>query len=574
MEAMEILQRYLARVQAQLKGLTISQRLLVGLLVVVMAGTIYFLVLWSAKPEMVALNPLPMSAEEISRAETYLKSSKYQYEVVGDKIMVPAEKVYAITGAMLAAQVLPNDTTAIMARLIENDNFFKPDAQKVREWTWATQETLARILRLFPYIENSNVIIARGERPGLGRAAVPSSASVWVKVRGGESLTPKQVVAIVDIVRRAVPGLGREDVTLSDGKQSYRVPSDDTPMSSDLLEFKRAYEEGLERKLYMMFGDIPSVKIAVNAVPDMSVRTIRQTEYSPKPVKAPLEETERKHTTEGGGSGGEPGLKPNVGATVENSGGRRTTQETNDSTTKNMVKIGETETATHSPAGTQWKNTTASISIPRSYLVACYRRVTKDAKFKDLSVDPDDEDQEFKQLVATQIKTAKDRAATAIGITEENGIWVDWFDDTIVLRSTDPVMLTSNRDGMAALVAQYAKQGMLALVAIGALGMMLMMVRRAVPAKAEADVNSNVFFGGAANGNGNGRRRRNDRGQLEVTDDDVVGEANEGDAVLTGIELDDETLQSRKMVDEVSTMIKENPENAASLVKRWLAKSN
>ena len=41
---------------------------------------------------------------------------------------------------------------------------------------------------------------------------------------------------------------------------------------------------------------------------------------------------------------------------------------------------------------------------------------------------------------------------------------------------------------------------------------------------------------------------------------------------LTGIELDDETLQSRKIVDEVSTMIKENPENAASLVKRWMSK--
>jgi len=55
--------------------------------------------------------------------------------------------------------------------------------------------------------------------------------------------------------------------------------------------------------------------------------------------------------------------------------------------------------------------------------------------------------------------------------------------------------------------------------------------------------------------------------------EDVYGEANESDAVLTGIELDDETLQSRKMVDEVSTMIKENPENAASLVKRWMTKS-
>ena len=59
--------------------------------------------------------------------------------------------------------------------------------------------------------------------------------------------------------------------------------------------------------------------------------------------------------------------------------------------------------------------------------------------------------------------------------------------------------------------------------------------------------------------------------QIDATED-VFGEAGEGEAVLTGIELDDATLQSRKMVDEVSKMIKDNPENSAALVKRWMSK--
>ncbi len=71
---------------------------------------------------------------------------------------------------------------------------------------------------------------------------------------------------------------------------------------------------------------------------------------------------------------------------------------------------------------------------------------------------------------------------------------------------------------------------------------------------------------------GKGKRKVADPESLD-SGEDVFGEANSGEAVLTGIELDDETLQSRKMVDEVSMMIKENPENAAALVKRWMSKN-
>ena len=93
--------------------------------------------------------------------------------------------------------------------------------------------------------------------------------------------------------------------------------------------------------------------------------------------------------------------------------------------------------------------------------------------------------------------------------------------------------------------------------------------RRGAGRRPGTDVDPGAFF---SSNSAAGKKPQGEPGQLDA-EDDVFGEANEGEAVLTGIELDDETLQSRKMVDEVSTMIKENPENAASLVKRWMAKS-
>ncbi len=307
-------------IQAQLTGLTVSQKLLIGLLVVVMVGTIFFTVTLSAKPEMVVLIPQSMSAEDINRAEMFLKG-KYEYQVQGDKILVPADKAYAIRGELFAAQALPKDTTEAFAALVRETNIFKSESATSREWNVALAETLSKMLQQFPYIDNATVVIAQGERSGLGRDAIPSSASVTLRTRGSDGLTTSQVVAIVDMVQGAVAGIKRKDIHVIDGMRSYQAPSDDTPMPSDLLAFKRSIEDDLARKLYVMFGDIGNVKIAVNAMPDLSLRDQTKETYDPKDVVTKAEEETSVDTTSSEGTGGgEPGVKPNVSAVANDSG--------------------------------------------------------------------------------------------------------------------------------------------------------------------------------------------------------------------------------------------------------------
>jgi flagellar biosynthesis/type III secretory pathway M-ring protein FliF/YscJ len=574
MDAMENLRRYLARIQAQLVGLTISQKLLIGLLIVVMIGTIFFTVTFSAKPEMVVLIPQAMTPEEVNRAEMFLKG-KYDYTVSGDKIMVPAEKAYAIRGELFAAQALPKDTTVAFDQLVKANNPFMTDANSARQWNYATQETLTKMLKYFPYVQDGTVIISRGERAGIGRNAVPSSASVTVKVRNNEGLTSNQVVAIVDMIRGAVAGLQREDVHITDGQRVYHAPSSDTPMPSDLLQYKKSIEDDLTRKLYMMFD--MNVKIAVNALPDLSVRERKTETFDPKVVKAVRKETSRETSTSDGvvGTSGEPGVKPNTAVTADQtaSGGHRSTSTMTDSTADMEVRIGSTNERQMLPAGTEIKELTASISMPRSYFVAIFRRMAKDPK-----ADPEDDTPlgkdpkvTFKTLVAEEIQKSRALAKNAIGAKSEDQIRVDWFDDTIALKPVEVAVAGSFSTGsIGGMLASHAKQVVLAVLALGVLGWMLMMVRRAVPAGAGADIDPSVFLGNGI-ASGRGGKSKGGNNQMDVTED-IFGEAGEGDAVLTGIELDDDTLQSRKMVDEVSTMIKENPENAAALVKRWMSK--
>jgi flagellar biosynthesis/type III secretory pathway M-ring protein FliF/YscJ len=58
------------------------------------------------------------------------------------------------------------------------------------------------------------------------------------------------------------------------------------------------------------------------------------------------------------------------------------------------------------------------------------------------------------------------------------------------------------------------------------------------------------------------------------TTEDVAGIAG-GDAntTLDAVEMDEGTIKAQQMVEQVATMVEENPDAAANLVKRWLNRS-
>ena len=61
--------------------------------------------------------------------------------------------------------------------------------------------------------------------------------------------------------------------------------------------------------------------------------------------------------------------------------------------------------------------------------------------------------------------------------------------------------------------------------------------------------------------------------QLLGAGETIAGEVGEGNAMLDGMELDEDSIKSQQMVEQVSTLVKENPDAAANLVKRWLNRS-
>ena len=50
----------------------------------------------------------------------------------------------------------------------------------------------------------------------------------------------------------------------------------------------------------------------------------------------------------------------------------------------------------------------------------------------------------------------------------------------------------------------------------------------------------------------------------------VAGEVREGGSMLVAHELSEEAIEANEVIEQVGSMVKENPEAAANLVKRWL----
>ncbi len=93
----------------------------------------------------------------------------------------------------------------------------------------------------------------------------------------------------------------------------------------------------------------------------------------------------------------------------------------------------------------------------------------------------------------------------------------------------------------------------LSILALAALGLMALTVRRATKAEKLPTAEELIGLPPALSGEA-----------------DLVGEAGEADAALAGIELTDESIQSQKVLEQVLDMVKQRPGEAAGVLNRWI----
>ena len=559
---MDPFRRVIAGAREYLARLTVSQKLLVGSVGVIAAMALFLAAQYTGRADMVDLLATgDVATQEVTLAT--LQSAGIKAELKGGKVLVPAQSRAAAVAQLAQAGALPNDTTLLFANLLDRQGFYYSKQQNDQMYVIALQNELARVIQGFRDVRDARVLLDVPEPQGLGRSVRTPTASAMVTTRSGRALEQGEVDAIAELISGARAGLGVENVRVIDGStnRQRRPTSPDDVLPTTYLEHAAAVEEQLQRKLSDLLGYIRGISIAVTAQVDVTRVQQQSVKYLPSSegsIALPRHTTSTSRTEGKSQPSAEPGVRPNSqGDILSSSGsGSGSTFSEEEGEKEFEVGLGSQTTTLQDPRGMPTL-LAASVNVPRSFIAEQLRAAAGEGGAEPSEAEIDARWETERAKIEDQIKPH------LVTVGEAGNV------EGKVVVSLIPMDLPSpsGGDAKAGLFSGLAggggggmlgggliEKGLLALLAFGAMGMMLMMVRKATK---PASMPTPEELSGIPP-------------TLPMVSD-LVGEADESEAAMTGIEVGDEELRTQKLIEQVQELVEQNTDGAAGLLGRWIS---
>jgi len=555
---MDLLKAQFDRVSKQLAALSSSQKMLTAALVAIMAMTLIWWGRYAGDPEMEPVLDQAFSAQDISRITADLSSRGIHYAVSGDRILVPADRKFEVIAALSYAQLMPRDTASGFDEMMKNlTNPFTPDSTNEKLFNHGKEVMLAQIIQNFPHVAKADVMIDPTREVHVSQSIEPS-ATVTITMQDGEQANQQLVDAAADVVEGAQSGLARSRIKVVVGGVPRRLHDTDDGndidgAGSDVLELQQKAEVNRENQIKDYFSYIPDLKVFVTVKVNPTSTQEHSQEYDPKKAVQKESETtsDSLENTNSNPASGEPGVVPNGGLSVPGptagGGGSSNTETKEFSKFQNFVST--TDTSTTTPAGTV-SVVAATVRVPMAYFEAIYTRRNPDVKSPS--------DAQLQPLIDAELPKIRTDVMKCTGLATESDVAVETYLDATPIAIA--VAQTPSVLSVTTLLSGHSRDLTLGALAVMSLFMVSMMVRKGTPA-----LESPVAVMAAAAAAG-------PAGTLN-TEEALAGEVTAAGTMLNGMELDDEAVRNQQMVEQVANMVKENPDAAASLVKRWMSRT-
>jgi flagellar biosynthesis/type III secretory pathway M-ring protein FliF/YscJ len=383
----------------------------------------------------------------------------------------------------------------------------------------------------------------------IGQNIMPT-ASVVVRTKNGEGgknmakpiaylvagsnarMKPSNVTVVIDsithLTRDPDPGMPDSDIDDALAKQEAR------------------YANNIKEALSQYGSNVVAV---VHAKIDLVTARTNSITYPKLQSKESKTENETSETATPQAPAAEPGASSNTGLSVNQAPApaANATTSTQKDKAENQVYADQTNEDKSKPAG-EPQAVSATVSVPRTYFVQEAKGADGSAKQpdpKDVQAAFDGHKEEMVQMVMN-----------AIGIADPKAVSISLGPDIPMLMATDGGgSSSSSGSGAVGSITSHVKEIAVGALAIVSLVMVSMMVKKSAPAPviaAAVQDTTPVRLGPTI---------------------DIAGEASESEQALDGMELDEDAIKANQMVEQVSTMVKENPDAAATMVKRWLNRS-
>lgn len=581
---MDQLRRILDTIGKSLGKLGPSQKLLIGALVVIVLMSLFVVSQYAGSPKMVSVLTGGTS-EDRQRVAGYLETQGITYKTEGDKVLVPVEKQYAVLAQLQRASALPADKKLSFASLMDSQDWMRSRSQLDQRFTIALSNELSQVIKNFPGITDASVFISVPPTTGLGAATRRPTAQVTVFTHQGSGLDQGSVDALADLVAGSVAGLSVGDVKIINGttRRRYRANQAGDFAATTYLEQAAKVEERVQNKIVEHLSPfIPNVIVSVNAIVDASRKESRTDSVLPKgegtQALVKSESTDTRTSTESAG-GAEPGVGANIGLDINRAGGAGSggRSNTSDETSKTEYEnLAGHKVETRVDAQGRPLKINVAVSVPKDYVAEILAAKasagagagggggaggTAPKPPTDAEIDQawEAERPKLEEMLRPLIETEVGQAAG--GPTAAPGSLVVSL-IPVTMASATPTG-GGNTAGLGGILGGGSGGGLLGnslvkQVALGGLaavsiGLMLLMVRKAGRSQPMPTAEELVGIPPAL-----------------APGSDLVGEAEESDTAMSGIEVDDEELRVSKMLEQVSDLVKSNPSSAATVFNRWM----
>jgi flagellar M-ring protein FliF len=374
---MDLFNKAFSQLGDLLRSMTPGGRLTAGLLLVVVVVSLGYLFQHQMSgPDVFLMNGEPISPSCLPAMEAaFAKANLSSYTVEGARIRVPRGQQGAYMAALADAKALPPNFSSALRGALDAGSPFESPKQRELRFNIAVQEELSRIIRQMTGIEDASVLIDSQRQPGLSQEKLVT-ASISVKPQGSEPLDPSRVSAIRGLVAGAIAGLKPDNVIVADlntGRVFHGDPRQGGEGSDNLyLAIKEAHERALKAKLLSALGYIPNLTVEPTIELDHE-RSSRSQSLKLDPKTVSLRSTEKTTTrTRDGtsGGGGRPGFQASANAptTLASSpAGKGSREEEENSASGQESEPILREHIEKDTVGFTPKRATVAVGIPSSY---------------------------------------------------------------------------------------------------------------------------------------------------------------------------------------------------------------
>ena len=558
----------LENVQQHLGAVSPTMRLLLASLTVIVVMGLFLVQQLTSKPNYVPLFQTTQDSATVDRVVGFLESSNTNHEIKGSDVLVPVDDRAFVLNRLGEQQLLPADTTIMFSNLLEKQTMWQTSQQHNHASNIALMNELSRWISQWDGIEKASVFIDVPTRQSLGDARTRGTASVTVRTRSG-TLSHASVDAIASFIAGAKAGLNIEDVRVIDAKTSrqYSARTQEDSVSGTYLEQQTKVENQVREKLLDLLSFVPGVTVAVSAQVDVTRSSIEERSYSAAgegSVSLKQSATTDATNTTSAGPTSITGLSANVSDNPTIGSNRPGSSSDTSKDEKSYDNhVGYKHRSSIDPGGRTTK-LVASINVPRGWYASIAPGVDREGE--DFDPTAPDVLAIVQQAFADVLKPKIEKIALPhLTIVDQTSGAASQGIVSVTLIPIDTVPGQPGADGDAqqagvggGVVGAMTSRGMIEKGVLGVLAVfsLLMMVGMVKKAGKKVEIPPIEELVGIP--------------PSLLAETDLVGEASESDGVLEAIEVADEEFESSRMLDQIRDLVKNQPDDVSSVLRRWL----